>query len=194
MRAPGRPAPAVAIGIGALVAFIGCVFGANWFVENVGAASGPGGPHTLPVGFGLRAPSGFVMVGASLTARDLLQRFLGPRWTVAAIVAGAALSWAIVDREIAVASGVTFLIAEALDFGVYTPLQSRQLTVAVVGSNVVGAVADSVLFLWLAFGFGAIGDFALAQTLGKVEWSLLFLPVLWAARRWAETVEGRTGR
>jgi uncharacterized PurR-regulated membrane protein YhhQ (DUF165 family) len=176
------------VGAACFAGFVACVLGANWFIDHVGTQLAPGGPHTLPVGFGKRAPSGFVWVGIALTLRDLTQRLLGARWTVAAILVGALLS-AFVSPGLAMASGVTFLVSEFLDFGVYTPLQDRQLTAAVIASNVVGAVADSVLFLALAFGWSAVADFALPQTLGKVEWSLVFLPVLWIARRWADRVD-----
>lgn len=172
------------VGSLALAGFIGCVFGANWLIENVGTQFDPNGPHTLPVGFGERAPSGFIMVGISLTLRDLVQRLLGPSWTALGIVVGAVLSLLVADADLAVASGVTFLVAEALDFGVYTPLQDRRLTLAVLASNAVGAVVDSVLFLVLAFGWSSVSDFALGQIIGKLEWSILFLPLLWWARRW----------
>lgn len=171
------------IGLVAVVGFIACVVGANWFVQNVGVQLDPHGPHTLPVGFGKRAPSGFVWVGISLTVRDIVQRLLGPRWALAAIVTGAALS-TLIAPSLALASGVTFLLAELLDFGVYTPLQERNLPVAAIASNVVGAVADSVIFLWLAFGLDAVREFALWQAVGKVEWALLFLPLLLLVR-WA---------
>lgn len=169
------------IGWVALAGFVACVWGANWFVDHVGTEAAPG-LHTLPVGFGQEAPSGFVLVGVSLTLRDLVQRLLGVRWTLAGIVAGAALA-ATINTDLAMASGVTFLLAELLDFGVYTPLQQRGLTRAVVVSNVVGAVADSVLFLWLAFDLDAVREFALWQAVGKVEWGLLFLPLVWMVRR-----------
>lgn len=173
------------VGYLALAGFIAAVWGANWFIENVGDQPGPGAPHLLPVGFGYEAPSGFVMVGISLTLRDLVQRLLGPGFTVGGILVGAALSW-FVAPEFAMASGVTFLVAELADFGVYTPLADRNLTAAVLASNVLGAIVDSLLFLTLAFGADSIAEFALPQIIGKAEWSLLFLPLLWASRRWAD--------
>lgn len=172
------------LGLVAAAGFVGCVLGANWFVENVGTEAYPGGPHTLPVGFGQEAPSGFVWVGISLTLRDLVQRLLGVRFTVGAIVTGAVLSALLnIDASLALASGVTFLFAELLDFAVYTPLQERNLGMAALASNAVGAVVDSVVFLWLAFGWSSVADFAVWQALGKLEWSVLFLPLLFASRR-----------
>ena len=50
------------------------------------------------------------------------------------------------------ASGTAFALSELADFAVYTPLQRRRLTLAVVASSMVGLVVDSVVFLTLAFG------------------------------------------
>ena len=53
---------------------------ANWLIANVGTCM-PNGPCLIPVGFGLMAPSGVLMIGAALVLRELasgrLARFLG---------------------------------------------------------------------------------------------------------------------
>jgi hypothetical protein len=51
-----------------------------------------------------------------------------------------------------VASTAAFLLSELLDFAIYTPLARRRFITALVVSSMVGAVADSAIFLWLAFG------------------------------------------
>ena len=71
------------------------------------------------------------------------------------------------------ASTAAFLLSELADFAVYTPLQSRGLVLAVLASSVVGLIADSILFLWLAFGSL---DFLAGQILGKLWMVLLALP------------------
>lgn len=176
----GTDAGAVAVTALVAAAFVGCVWGANWMITHVGSPH-PSGARTIPVGFGWHAPSGVVLVGASLTLRDVLQRRTGPWTVVAAIIVGAALSAAL-SPDLAVASGVTFLVAELADFAVYTPLRERNLTGAVLASNAVGAVVDSALFLTLAFGASAAADLVLPLTLGKVEWSLAAFPALLFAR------------
>ena len=60
--------------------------------------------------------------------------------------------------------GSCVLFSELADFAVYTPLQVGWLR-AVVASNIVGAVVDSALFLWLAFG---TLDFITGQVVGKL--------------------------
>lgn len=177
----------ITFGITAAVAFVLSVVGANYFVTHVGDQPFPGGPHVLPVWPGVSGPSGFVWIGFALTARDVLQRCLGRQATVAAIVLGAALSYFIAPA-FAFASGVTFLVAELADFAVFTPLADRNLPGAVVASNIVGAVLDSVLFLWLAFGWSSVATFALPQAWGKLWVSVLFIPVLLFVRSRVEVL------
>ncbi|WP_264861180.1 hypothetical protein, partial [Klebsiella pneumoniae] len=69
----------------------------------------PGGPCIIPVGFGLMAPSGVLMVGLALVLRDLVQRWLGLGWSLAGVAAGAALSWFVAPPALALASGAAFL-------------------------------------------------------------------------------------
>lgn len=168
------------LGLVALAAYIGTVFGANYFITHVGTQPFPGGPHTVPVGFGFDAPSGVLWVGLAFTLRDFVQALLG-RWaTVGAIAAGAALSY-LVAPSLAVASGAAFLTSEALDFAVYTPLLERgRLITGIAASNIVGTLVDSFLFLWLAFG--SI-QFWQGQVIGKLWMTLLALVVVVPARR-----------
>lgn len=49
---------------------------------------------------------------------------------------------------------------------------------AVLLSNTVGALVDSALFLTIAFGVSAVPDLALPQVVGKMEWSLVAVPVI----------------
>lgn len=163
------------IGITALVAYIATVWLANYFVTHVGTQHFPGGPHLIPVGFGLEGPSGVLWVGAALVLRDVVQHNLG-RWpVVGAIVVGAGLAY-FVAPALAFASAAAFLMSEALDFAVYTPLAERGRLFAAVGvSNVVGAAVDTFLFLWLAFGSIAFWQ---GQIIGKLWMTLPALAVL----------------
>ena len=83
---------------------------------------------------------------SGLSALLALVLFLGytrlPQWAFhAAAVTGTAL-----------ASAAAFLFSEFADLAVYTPLERSRWLTAVAVSNVVGLIADSALFLWLAFG------------------------------------------
>lgn len=166
----------------ALALYGACIPLANWTIQHVGSPTFPGGPHTIPVGFGLEAPSGVLWIGLALVLRDVVQMALGRVWTLGAILAGAALSW-LVAPSFAVASAVAFGLGELADFAVYTPLAERRLRIAVLASGAVGAVIDSLVFLQLAFDSTA---FWKGNALGKVWMSLLALPVIPLVRRQLE--------
>ena len=93
--------------------------------------------------------SGAVWAGLALTLRDGIHETLGAWWVPLAIVCGAIVS-ALVDPDLAVASGVAFLLGESFDFAVYAPLRQRGRLRAVAASNVVGSIVDSWVFLELA--------------------------------------------
>ena len=144
---------------------------ANLAIVHIGLA---------PVGFGLMAPAGVYFVGLAFSLRDAVQERLGRRWTVAAILVGAALS-ALLSPSLALASGVAFLASEAADFAVYTPLRDRgRWLVAVAASNTAGLLIDSTLFLWLAFGDLA---FLPGQVVGKLWMTALAVALLALLRR-----------
>lgn len=136
----------------------------------------------IPVGFGLVAPAGVVFAGLALTCRDFTQEALGRRWSVAAILVGAAFSW-LISPAFAVASGTAFLVSELCDFLAYQPLRERNWLAAVGLSNTVGLVVDSALFLWLAFGSL---DFLAGQIVAKLAVTVVTVGVLGLLRqRWA---------
>jgi uncharacterized PurR-regulated membrane protein YhhQ (DUF165 family) len=152
-----------------LAVFVGTVFGANWAITQYGI---------IPIGFGLMAPAGVFFAGLAFTCRDIVHEALGRRAVVGAIVAGAALSW-LVEPAFATASGVAFLVSEALDYAVFAPLRRRGWLRAVAASNTVGLVADSALFLWLAFGSF---EFIEGQVVAKGYMTLVAVAILWVVR------------
>lgn len=160
-----------------LILFISTIFLANWLIGNIGYFCNP--VCTIPVWPMVYAPSGVLAIGLGFTLRDLVQRSMGIKWTVAGIVAGAILS-AWLNPFLALASGSAFLFSELMDLAVYTPLQRRNLIIAVLASNIVGLIADSVLFLWLAFGSL---EFLTGQIIGKLWMALIALPIIWWMRK-----------
>ena len=169
-------------GFAFLAAFGLCIPAANWLIGNVGTVCVPdGGPCLIPVAPGLLAPSGVLMVGLALVLRDMVQRRLGLGWAGAAVLAGAALSALLAPPALVLASAAAFLVGEAAELAVYTPLQRRGLVLAVALSGVAGLVLDSLVFLLLAFG-GL--DFLAGQVAGKLWMVLASLPmVAWLRRR-----------
>ena len=159
---------------------------ANWMIGNIGTLCTPHGPCLLPVAPGLMAPSGVLMIGASLVLRDLVQRRLGIGFGIGAIITGSAISAAVAPAALVMASAAAFLLSEFADFAVYTPLARRRLVLAVVASSLVGLVVDSIVFLWLAFGSL---DFLLGQIVGKLWMVLLAIPLVTYLRRRDERLD-----
>jgi len=124
--------------------FILVIVAANWSIKQWGV---------VPIGFGLMAPAGVYFAGLAFSIRDGLHESANARWIIVAIVLGAGVSYMLEDvGKIAIASGVAFLCSELADFLVYTPLRNKGKMGALLLSNAVGLVLDSIIFLYLAFG------------------------------------------
>lgn len=161
-------------------AFLGCIPAANWLIGNIGTTCIPQGPCLIPVAPGLMAPSGVLLIGAALALRDAVQEALGRIWVVALVIAGAALSLAVSPPALAIASSTAFLLSELLDFAVYDQLRKRMLAWAVLLSGAAGAIVDSLLFSYLAFG--TVG-WAPGLVIAKVYASLAYALWIWARSR-----------
>ncbi len=167
-----------------LFLFMACIPMANWMIQNVGTTCIPEGPCLIPIAPNIHVPSGVLIIGLAFVFRDLVQRRLGIAWVLGAIACGTALSAAIAPPSLVWASAVAFLISELADLTVYTPLQKRRLLVAVFASGLVGAVLDSAIFLYMAFGNL---DYLLGQVLGKMAMVTLALPFV----NWLRTYDAR---
>ena len=164
-----------------LVLFALTIPAANWLIGHAGTVCPANGPCLVPVAPGLMAPSGVIMIGIALVLRDLAQRRLGIAVSALAIIVGAALSALLAPPSLVIASAVAFLLSEAADLAVYTPLARARLVLAVVASSAAGLVVDSIVFLWLAFGSL---EFLAGQVVGKAWMVLLSIPfIAWLRRR-----------
>lgn len=142
------------------LAYVGTVVAANWATSHFGLVA---------AGFTLLVPAGTYAAGLTLGLRDALQDAAGVAWVLAAIGVGTAVSFAVADPVIAAASGIAFLLAELADLAVYTPLRRKGWRRALVVSNVVGAMVDTLLFLWLA-GFPINTASVTGQLVVKAAW------------------------
>ena len=170
----------IIIGIIAALLVMGALVAANWVTTDYGF---------IPVGFGLEATAGTLFAGIMLASRDAVQDALG-RWAVLVIILlGTVVSLAISAPQIALAAALAFGFAELCDFAVYTPIRSkakfgdRRWAVAVVGSNIVGAVADTLIFLGVAFGPAAIMPALPGQLVGKLWATVAYLILGWLFAR-----------
>jgi uncharacterized PurR-regulated membrane protein YhhQ (DUF165 family) len=124
-----------------VAAFLGLAVAANVLTAEFGL---------IPVGLGLVTTAGTWAAGLVLLARDWVHDTAG-RWAVlGCIAAGAALSAALTNPALAVASAAAFAVSELADLAVYTPLRKHGWAKAAVASNLVGSVVDTLLFLTLA--------------------------------------------
>lgn len=158
--------------------FAATIPAANWMIGNVGDCGQ--GPCVVPVGFGLYAPSGVLVIGLALVLRDWLHEIAGWRWALAAVVLGAALSLAISPAALAFASATAFLFSEIADLAVYARLRAQSRPLAVIASQVVGAFIDSSLFVFIAFGSL---QFTAGTTLGKLYAGGAVAALMWSRQR-----------
>jgi uncharacterized PurR-regulated membrane protein YhhQ (DUF165 family) len=133
---------------------------------------------------GIFAPAAVYVVGVTLVIRDFLQDALNSRAGMIVLIAAGSLVSALVNPHLAIASGAAFLIAETLDYLIYTPLRERDgRLVGIAVSNAVSIPVDSLIFLWLAFGSLA---FLPGQIIGKSLATLAAIVVIglfaWARR------------
>jgi uncharacterized PurR-regulated membrane protein YhhQ (DUF165 family) len=148
-----------ALGWAALTGLVASVIIANWLVANV---------DPIPVGLGLKAPAGVLMIGLALALRDVAHTALGRSPVLAAIIVGALLSFTVSPAAVALASATAYLFSELADLAVYEPLRRRGLTLAVFTSNLVGLTIDSIVFLVIIHAIGYLPG----QILGKLEMTI----------------------
>ena len=157
-----------------LVAYATAILAANVMTANLGL---------VPVGFGLLVTAGTFAAGFALLARDFVHRHGNVRWALAAILVGSLLSWFLAAPQLALASAVAFVGAELVDLAIFVPLRRRAgFATGAVGSNIVSAPLDTVIFLSIA-GFPVTWPAIAGQFIGKVLWATLIPLALWALGR-----------
>lgn len=158
------------LGLACAALYILTIYLANWAITEWGIVS---------VGFGLVAPAGVYFAGLAFTLRDAVHEALGRTSVLACIGLGAIASWQ-VSSAFAIASATAFLVSELADMAVYTPLRERRPALALLSSNVVGAMVDSLIFLWLAFHSL---QFFWGQVVGKTWVTLPFVLLVFIYKR-----------
>lgn len=124
----------------------------------------------------------FLCIGLDLTARDHLHEAWHRRglvWKMGALIGVGSLLSYLINRntgQIAVASFIAFALAAIADTLAYSALFKRVRLVKINGSNMVGALVDSITFPTLAFGvfmpWIILGQFV-AKVGGGFIWSLI---------------------
>lgn len=153
------------------VVYVGSVVLANVLTETYGL---------VPIGLGMSVTAGTFAAGVTLLARNIGQDVNGRRVIVALMVLGVVLSWWLASPALALASGVAFALSETADMAVYTPLRRHGWAKAALAAALVGAVVDTVAFLWIA-GF-PIWQALPGQLLVKVGISAIAVALAGGAR------------
>jgi len=161
-----------------LFAYISTVPLANWMIGNVGLCVKEG-VCLVPVAPDVMAPSGVLAIGLAFVLRNFMQDLWGIKLTLVAMGAGALLSGFVSPPAFVIASVSAFILAETADMLVYTPLRKNGLTRALLASCFVGAVVDSAVFLWVAFGSL---DYIIGEVIGK-SYAALFAALITKAMR-----------
>jgi len=175
-----QPRHQYVIGVIVTLVFVGMIIFANWLVTTQGM---------WPIGFGLEAVSGTMFVGFVIAARDIIQDTLGRTTILALIAVGTAISFTMSAPAIAFASAAAFGFGELMNFAVYTPIRTKsklgdkRWATAVVSSNIVASLIDSIMFLAIAFGITSIGVEVLGQFVGKMYATIAYLIIGWVIGR-----------
>lgn len=109
-----------------------------------------------------------IAVGLIYVFRDFAQREMGHK-VIFAMLIGGVLSYVLADKAIAIASMSSFVIAEAIDWGIYT-YTKRPLSKRILWSASISSPIDSVVFLYLVHQLNWLGFVILtaAKILGVV--------------------------
>jgi uncharacterized PurR-regulated membrane protein YhhQ (DUF165 family) len=153
--------------------YVAAIVAANVLTAHLGA---------VPIGLGLSVTAGTFAAGIALTARNLTQDAAGRRVVLVLMLAGVVISYWMAGPALALASGAAFALSELADMAVYTPLRDRGRTRAQLVACTVGAVLDSLVFLWLA-GFGITFGLVAGQVLVKLASGAVVLALVGGVRR-----------
>ena len=147
-----------------IIFYLGTILLANFLVIQFGIVN---------LGF-IMFPAGAVCIGLTFSARDFVQRKYGKwgAWIWMLIATGITI---IFNRKIAMASGTAFLVAEGMDWLIYT-VTKKPLATRIFLSNLIGTPLDSLIFVTMAFGF--IWPAVWGQTVIKFLSSLIVIPFL----------------
>ena len=133
------------------------------------------GPWVSPI-------NAFILIGLDLSLRDWLHdKWRLELWRMGALIGTAGIVSFLLNPaagRIAVASAVAFTASSLVDAGVYHRLIDLPFLKRANGSNVAGALTDSVLFPTVAFGLfpcitAVIGLQFAAKTVGGGLWSVI---------------------
>jgi len=136
----------------------------------------------VPLPFGLKVPAGVFFFAPLFTLRDRIQVDRGSRWVYLLIAVTAVLSWLTgvfvglpLLARISIASVAAFLVSESLDTVIFTVVKKSFVSRSLI-SNTFSSLADSILFITLAFGWNP--RIILGQWVIKMVISSIMIPLM----------------
>ncbi|HEY3296592.1 MAG TPA: VUT family protein [bacterium] len=136
----------------------------------------------VPLPFGVKAPAGVFFFAPLFTLRDRIQIDRGTRWVYMLIAITAVLSWLMgvfvglpLLARISLASVAAFIVSESLDTLLFTVVKRSFVQRSLI-SNLFSSVADSAIFITLAFGWNP--RIILGQWIIKMIISSVMIPLL----------------
>jgi queuosine precursor transporter len=101
------------------------------------------------------------IVGVIYVMRDFAQREI-KHYVIVAMFVGAILSYLLADKQVAVASVASFLIAESIDWGIYT-FTRKPLSKRILWSASISVPIDSAVFLYMMNQLNGTGLWVMAS-------------------------------
>lgn len=103
-----------------------------------------------------------ITIGIVYVLRDFAQRETG-HYVIVAMMVGGLLSYLLADKAIATASIASFLVAESVDWVVYT-FTKKPLSQRILWSSLLSTPIDSFVFLYIANMLNMIGLILISVT------------------------------
>lgn len=100
-----------------------------------------------------------VTVGVIYVMRDFAQREI-KHYVIIAMLIGSFLSYFLASKEVALASVTSFIIAESVDWGIYT-FTKRPLSKRIFWSAAISSPVDSAVFLYMLNMFNVLALFVM---------------------------------
>lgn len=154
--------------------------------------------------FGLVFPAGALWIGLTFSARDFVQRHWGDFkvwWFMGISTLITALLGFILPNHlpvsagtVALASATAFIVAEAIDWVVYTVFK-LDIVYRIAGSNLLSTPVDSIIFVGMVFGnYSFLQPPVYGQAIVKYLSGLLVIPIiLWNRKRIQESMTASEG-
>lgn len=140
----------------------------------------------IPLPFSLAVPAGVFVIAPIFTLRDEVHERYGRKGAYLLVAIAAVISWGTsimtgntLLARITLSSVIAFVFNGMLDTEIYHELRKKSRLSAILGSNAISSLVDSVLFIWVAFG--PLWQLMLGQYMVKMLISTLV--GLWITRK-----------